>query len=106
MAQVQPDEMHLTFVGAEGQKLYTYTRQRRRNHDARPLASAGGRPAGLEGGGSAKRMNTKNVRLAACMKRCTPLHPGTLVLPYRGTSLISTPPPLGPYSSPMLRDLW
>ena len=70
VAQVQPDEMHLTFVGAEGQKLYSYTRQRRRNHAARPLGSAGGRAVGLAGGGSAKRMNTKNVRLAACMKRC------------------------------------
>jgi len=25
---------------------------------------------------------------------------------YRGTSLIRTPPPVGPYSSPMPRDLW
>ena len=27
-------------------------------------------------------------------------------LVYRGTSLIRTPPPVGPYSSPMPRDLW
>jgi len=31
-----------------------------------------------------------------------PLRP----LLFRGTSLIRTPPPLGPYSSPMPRDLW
>ena len=28
------------------------------------------------------------------------------VLIYRGTSLIRTPPPIGPYSSPVPRDLW
>ena len=38
-------------------------------------------------------------------KRGTPvLH--EVPLQYRGTSLIRTPPPVGPYSSPMLRDLW
>ena len=26
--------------------------------------------------------------------------------PYRGTSLLRTPPPVGPYSSLMLRALW
>ena len=32
----------------------------------------------------------------------------TCVLPhlYRGTSLIRNTPPVGPYSSPMRRDLW
>jgi hypothetical protein len=30
----------------------------------------------------------------------------TVSLPYRGTSLIRTPPPSGPYSSPMPGDLW
>jgi hypothetical protein len=27
-------------------------------------------------------------------------------VPYRGTLLIDFPPPVGPYSSPMPRDLW
>lgn len=72
--QVQPDQMHLTFVGAEGQHLYTYTRQRRRNSSARPLGSAA-QPSRLAGGGTAKSKNTKTVRLAACMKRCVMPHP-------------------------------
>ena len=28
------------------------------------------------------------------------------IIPYRGTSLVRTPPTVGPYSSPMPRDLW
>ena len=31
---------------------------------------------------------------------------GSGFMVYRGTSLIRTPPPLGPYNSPMLKYLW
>ena len=33
-------------------------------------------------------------------------HEGSCVGCYRGTSLTRNSPPIGPYSSPMSRDLW
>ena len=64
---VKPGEMSVTFVGAEGQQLYSYTRQRRRNLGK--LAN-GATTRDLRDNASAALKKTKSVRLAACKKRC------------------------------------
>ena len=52
-------------------------------------------------------LEADRVRFLAARPRPLPTtRPKPVSIDYRGTSLIRTPPPVGPYSSPMPRDLW
>ena len=73
----------------------------------------GGRVQSARGGGGVRSPEREREREretngprkeSCCGVNCTPT-PNVPLL-YRGTSLIRNTPPVGPYSSPMPRDLW